>query len=54
MRSTDETKESEAAEFQSSEETWFAEPEERARRRSSQPPPPPEPIGDDLADGWFR
>jgi hypothetical protein len=45
--------------FDADEEEWFAEPE---TRRSSIPPPlasrrestPPAPIGDDVADHWFR
>lgn len=43
------------ADFQSTEEKWFADAtRERKRPSRSSPTTPPPPIGDALADSWFR
>ncbi len=46
-----------APNFQSDEEQWFGDygrERKRPLRYSPTTPPPPSPIGDDLADRWFR
>lgn len=42
--------------FQSEEDTWFVISQRRDRKRPlrTSPTTPPPPIGDALADGWFR
>ena len=41
--------------FQNDEERWFYErSQERKRPSRSSPTTPPPPIGDDMADRWFR
>jgi hypothetical protein len=42
--------------FQSDEEMWFSDHGKGRKRPLRQSPstPPPPPIGDDLADRWFR
>ncbi|MDF2694074.1 MAG: hypothetical protein K0S65_2457 [Labilithrix sp.] len=41
--------------FQSEEEKWFGDyRREQKRPLRSSPSTPPPPIGDDLADRWFR
>jgi hypothetical protein len=42
--------------FQNEEEKWFADARGRERKRplKTSPTTPPPPIGDALADGWFR
>ena len=44
-----------APSFQSDEEKWFCDyGRERKRPLRHSPTTPPPPIGDDLADRWFR
>jgi hypothetical protein len=46
---------SQQSDFQNEEERWFTEHgRERKRPLRTSPTTPPPPIGDDLADHWFR
>ncbi len=51
-----ESQQTEPQPFQTSEESWFKDHRGREMKRPfrSSPTMPPPPIGDALADGWFR